>query len=126
GARAGALGLPPKATFRLAVVAGGALSEGRFGAVATSGASEALRALGDWNKAGGDARGWISLTASSLTAPHARRFGPRASFVVAGRRAGPELFALDARMASDNLALRAVGLGDVGQRRIGPGGLALT
>ena len=46
--------------------------------------------------------------------------------MIAGRRAGPDLFALDARVASENLAVRAWGLGDVGQRRVGPQGLQLT
>jgi translocation and assembly module TamB len=106
-------------------VAGGKLSEGQFGAVATSGAAEPLRALGAWTKDGGDARGRISLTASSLTAPFATRLGSEASFVLVGRRAGPDLFALEARLASENLSARAHGLGDLGQRRLGPQGLEL-
>ena len=70
--------------------------------------------------------GAVSLTASALTAPYAARFGPRASFVLAGRRAGSDLFAFDGRVASENLSLRATGLGDLGERRLGPQGLALT
>lgn len=126
GALAGALGLPSNQAFRLKVTAGGKTSEGRFNAVASSGATQPLKAQGAWAKDGGDARGVISLTASTLTAPYARRFGPAASFVIAGRRAGPDLFALDGRIASENLAVRARGLGDMGERRIGPQGLALT
>jgi len=126
GALAGALGLPSNRPFGLKVVAGGKLSEGQFGAVTTSGAAEPLRALGAWTKDGGDARGRIALTASSLTAPLAARLGPEASFVLVGRRAGPALFALEARLASANLSARAHGLGDLGQRRLGPEGLELT
>jgi translocation and assembly module TamB len=126
GALAGALGLPSNQAFTLKVTAGGTTSEGRFNAVASSGATQPLKAQGAWAKDGGDARGVISLTASTLTAPYARRFGPRVSFVIAGRRAGPDLFALDVRIASENLAVRARGLGDLGQRRIGPRGLAVT
>lgn len=126
GALAGSLGLPADQPFTFKAVAGGKTSEGQFGVVAGSGETEPLRALGSWSPSGGDARGRISLTASTLTAPYAKRFGPRASFVLAGRRAGPDLFALDARVASDNLSARARGLGDLGQRRIGPQGIEVT
>ncbi len=126
GALAGALGLPSNQAFTLKGIAGGKVSEGQFGVVAGSGAAEPLRALGSWTKDGGDARGRISLTASTITAPYARRFGPEASFVLTGRRAGPDQFALDGRVSVENLALRAWGLGDLGQRSIGPNGLELT
>jgi translocation and assembly module TamB len=126
GALAGALGLPSRQPFTLKASAGGRTSAGQFTAVAKSGAMRPLKAEGAWTKAGGDARGVISLTASTLTAPYARRFGPTASFVVAGRRAGADLFALDARVASENFGARAFGLGDLGQRRIGPQGLQVT
>ena len=126
GALAGAFGLPSNQAFTLQASANGKISEGRFIAVVGSGATQPLKAQGAWSKDGGDARGVISLTASTLTAPYAARFGPRASFVIAGRRAGPDLFALDARAAAQNLTVRARGLGDVGQRRVGPQGLELT
>ena len=126
GALAGALGLSSKEPFKFAIAAGGKLSEGRFGAVASSGASEPLRAQGTWTPAGGDAWGRISLTASSLTSPWARRLGPEARFVLVGRRAGLSLYALEARLASENVSLRVHGLGDLGQRRIGAQGLAVT
>ena len=126
GALAGALGLPPDRPFSLKVAAGGKLSEGRLTAVAASGATQPLRAVGAWNRQGGSAYGRVSLTASTLTAPYARRFGPDASFVIAGRRAGAALFALDARVGSANFNARALGLADVGQRRLGPQGLAVT
>jgi len=126
GALAGALGLPASQAFALKATANGKLSAGQFTAVASSGASQPLKAEGAWSKAGGDARGVVSLTASTLTAPYARRLGPRASFVLAGRRAGRDLFALDGRLASENLAVRVHGLGDLGQRRLAPQGLAVT
>jgi len=126
GALAGALGLPSRQPFLVEVTAGGRMSQGRFTAFANSGAVQAVRAVGDWTRDGGEARGVMSLTASSLTARYAERFGPRATFVLVGRRAGPDLFALEARAAAENLAFRAHGLGDLGQRRIGPQGLALT
>jgi translocation and assembly module TamB len=126
GALAGAFGLPSNQAFTLQAAASGKTSDGRFNAEVRSGASVPMKAQGAWTKDGGDARGVISLTASSLTAPYAQRFGPRASFVLAGRRAGPDLFALDARLASENLSVRARGLGDIGQRRIGPQGMDLS
>ncbi len=120
GALAGAMGLPSNQAFSVKAVAGGKISEGQFGVVAGTGTTEPLRAQGSWAKDGGDARGHISLTASTLTAPYARRFGSQASFVLAGRRAGPDIFALEARVSAENLALRARGLGDLGERRLGP------
>ena len=39
-------------------------------------------------------------------------------------RAGQDLFALDGRIASENLSVRATGLGDLGKRTLGPQGLA--
>jgi len=126
GALAGALGLPASQAFALKATANGKLSAGQFTAVASSGASQPLKAEGAWSKAGGDARGVVSLTASTLTAPYARRLGPQASFVLAGRRAGRDLFALDGRLASENLTVRVHGLGDLGQRRLAPQGLAVT
>jgi translocation and assembly module TamB len=126
GALAGSLGLPSRQPFVIRVAASGKMSEGRFAAIASSGAVRPLKAQGAWTKDGGVARGVISLTASSLTARYAERFGPSASFVLAGRKAGTDLFALDGRLASENLSARVQGLGDVGQRRIGPQGLALT
>ena len=126
GALAGAIGLSAKQPFLVEVTAGGKLSEGQFTAFANSGAVQPLRLQGAWTKDGGDARGAMLLTASALTAPYAERFGPRASFVLAGRRAGVDLFAFDGRVASENLSVRATGLGDLGRRTLGPQGLAVT
>jgi translocation and assembly module TamB len=126
GALAGAMGLPSRQPFVVRVAASGKTSAGQFTAVASSGTARPLKAQGAWTKDGGVARGVVSLTASALTARYADRFGPQASFVLAGRRAGPDLFALDGRVASENLSARVQGLGDVGQRRIGPQGLGLT
>ncbi len=126
GALAGALGLPSNQPFSLKVAAGGKVSEGRFTAVAASGAAEPLRAQGAWTPDGGVASGRISLTASTLTSGYAARLGPEASFVLAGRKAGPELFALDGRVSSQNLNLAAKGFGDLGKRTLGPQGLAIA
>ncbi|MBS0334176.1 MAG: translocation/assembly module TamB domain-containing protein, partial [Proteobacteria bacterium] len=123
GALAGAMGLPSKQPFIVEATATGSLSNGRFDAFANSGSTRVLKALGSWTPSGGVARGVASLTASSLTESYSRRFGPKVSFVLAGQQAGRDLFALDGRLASENLSLRARGLGDVGRGRIGPQGL---
>lgn len=125
GALAGALGLPAGQPFIVEATAGGSLPRGQFTAFANSGPVQAVKAEGVWSEAGGVARGVVSLTASTLTESYARRFGPRASFVLAGRKAGGDLYALDGRLAAENLRVRAFGLGDVGQRKIGGHGLEL-
>lgn len=69
--------------------------------------------------------GRLLLTASTLTAPYAERFGRDVLFGVAGRKAREGTFALDARLRSDAVTLRAWGEGDLGKRRFGPGGVRL-
>lgn len=123
GALAGALGLPAKQPFSLRIVAGGRTSQGSFTAVALTGTSRPLRAAGAWDQQQGRADGEVSLTASTLTQPFARRFGPEARFAVVGRKTGPGLYALQAQVAAENLAVTASGLGDIGERKIGPQGL---
>ena len=125
GALAGAMGLPSRQPFSLRVAASGRTSQGRFVAEALSGTARPLRAQGAWNQQQGQADGEMSLTASSLTAPYARRFGPQARFVVVGRKAGPGLFALQAQVSAENIAVTASGLGDIGERKIGPQGLSV-
>ncbi|MBS0362228.1 MAG: translocation/assembly module TamB, partial [Proteobacteria bacterium] len=126
GALAGAIGLPSKQPFIVEATAGGRLSNGQFDAFANSGSTRVLKALGSWTPSGGVARGQVSLTASALTDSYAHRFGPKVSFVLAGQQAGKELFALDGRLASENLNLRARGFGDVGKGRVGPRGLEIA
>lgn len=126
GALAGAVGLPANQPFSLKVAAGGRTSAGRFTAVAMSGNARPLEAQGDWNPAGGEAHGRAALTASRLTADWAERLGPEARFAISGRKAAPNLFDLKAEVASENLSLTAAGLGDLGTRKIGPQGIAVT
>ena len=126
GALAGALGLPARQPFLVEATASGKLSSGHFDAFANSGSTNMLKAVGSWTPSGGVARGFISLTASALTDRYAQRFGPRVSFVLAGQQAGKDLYALDGRLASENLDLRASGFGDLGKGAVGPQGLALT
>ena len=123
GALAGALGLPANRPFAVRVTALGKLAEGQFAAVAALGTDEPVRAQGSWTRDGGVGTARATLTASALTAPYARRLGSEATFVLAGERAGPGLFALDARVATADLKARAWGLGHLVDRRLGPQGL---
>lgn len=118
GALAGAIGLAPDRPFGLDIRADGTASQGRFTAKATSGAASPLVASGAWNPRGGEASGRILLTASRLTTGLAQRFGGDVRFGVTGRRTGPGVYALDARLASDALSLHAWGPGDLGKRRL--------
>ena len=126
GALAGALGLPSNQPFSLRVAAGGRTDQGRFQALALSGNTRPLEAQGTWDKTQGQASGRVSLTASALTAPFARRLGPEARFAITGRQAGPKLFALQAQASAENFAVAASGLGNLGTRTLGPQGLSLT
>lgn len=126
GALAGAIGLPSNQPFSLQVTASGRPSEGRFVADALSGRTRPLEAQGSWDREKGQAAGRVSLTASKLTAPLAQRFGPEAHFEIQGRKAGADLFALQAQATAENISLTASGLGDLGKRKIGPQGLQLT
>ncbi|HEV2531319.1 translocation/assembly module TamB domain-containing protein [Phenylobacterium sp.] len=126
GALAGAVGLPSNQPFSLQVDAGGRTAQGRFTALALSGALKPLEAQGSWSRDQGQARGYASLTASRLTAAWAQRFGPEARFEISGRKAGPSLFALQARVQAENLTLAASGLGNLGTRTLGPQGIGVT
>ncbi|WP_334164757.1 translocation/assembly module TamB domain-containing protein [Phenylobacterium sp.] len=126
GALAGALGLASDQPFALQAAADGAGSAGRFSAYATSGSLRPLQAQGAWTEAGGQASGRLSLTASTLTRRWAERLGPEVAFTVTGRKSGADLYALDGRFTAENLAVQAVGLGNLAERRLGPRGLTLT
>ncbi|MFN3522394.1 MAG: translocation/assembly module TamB domain-containing protein [Phenylobacterium sp.] len=125
GALAGALGLPADRRFAMSVHANGRMSSGKFTASATSGEATPLKASGAWSEQGGQADGRLSLTASELTRPLADRLGDEVSFMIYGRRTPGELFALDARVTSENVTAVARGQGDIGERRTGPAGVAV-
>jgi translocation and assembly module TamB len=126
GALAGALGLPTEQPFELKAAADGKTSEGRFTAVATSGTLRPLDARGAWTPEGGEASGRAVLTASTLTRRWAERFGARVAFGIAGRRSGRDLHALAGRFYADNASVRIDGLGNVMERRLGPGGATVV
>ena len=118
GALAGAVGLPADRPFRLDIRADGTPSQGRFTAIATTGGVAPLSAQGAWTPQGGEAGGRVLLTTSSLTKALAERFGTELRFGIAGRRSAPGVYALDARLRSEALTLRAWGPGDLGKRRL--------
>ncbi|WP_296599989.1 translocation/assembly module TamB domain-containing protein [Phenylobacterium sp.] len=125
GALAGAAGLPHDQPFRLAIRADGTVSTGQFSATATSGRLTPLYARGQWTPQGGQAGGRVLLVASSLTAPYAERVGRDVVFGIAGRKARPGAYALDARLKSNAVTLRAWGEGDLGKRALAPSGMRL-
>ncbi len=126
GALAGSLGLPTNQPFSLQVQAKGEGPQGRFTALATSGAIKPVEASGAWNKQGGSAQGRVLLNASTLTKELVERLGPEARFTISGREAGASLYDLDAQVTSANLAVTAKGKANLGERRTGPGGVAVT
>ena len=126
GALAGALGLPADQAFDLKIIANGGSPQGRFSAVAISGATRPLDATGAWNAQGGSARGRIQLSASSLTTDLVGRLGPEVRFDVTGRKAEASLFDLTANLGSDNLTVAAAGKANLGERRTGPAGVKIT
>ncbi|MDO8323366.1 MAG: translocation/assembly module TamB domain-containing protein [Phenylobacterium sp.] len=126
GALAGAAGLPVDQAFDLKARADGKMSAGKLTAVVTSGAATPLEMQGAWTPEGGQAKGRLDLTASTLTRKLSARLGPQALFVITGARAEPGLHDLTARVQSANLTLVARGKGNIGERRTGPKGLALT
>ena len=126
GALAGALGLAPEQPFLLHVNAKGEASTGRFTVLAESGASRPVDASGVWGPEGGSAQGRVKLAASTHTQPLVARLGPLVQFVVTGRKAEQGLFDLQADLTSDNVAVTAKGKANLGERRAGPQGVALT
>lgn len=123
GALAGSLGLPADRPFELSVRAGGALSGGRFNVRATSGATAPLVSDGAWTPKGGQAKGRLDLTASTLTAPLAARFGPEARFQISGIESTGDDFALEGRLLTEAVTVQVRGLGNPGKLKLAPGGL---
>ncbi|MDP1736556.1 MAG: translocation/assembly module TamB domain-containing protein [Caulobacter sp.] len=126
GALAGSLGLRSDQPFALSARANRVKGVGQFSLLATSGAATPAQATGGWTKAGGSARGRISLGASTLTTRYARRFGDVVSFSGTGRRVKAGVYALDGRADSETLSVTVKGEGDPAKRKAGPKGLAVT
>lgn len=126
GAMAGLLGLPADRPFRLNVDAEGRSREGRFKAIAQSGATTPLEASGGWNTLGGRAVGRWSLGASQLTVPFAQRLGDEVAFDIQGQGLEGGLQLVTARLTAENLTARAVGQIDPGKRRTGSEGLSIV
>ncbi len=147
GALAGAMGLRADQPFGVRIDAGGAMAAGRLGAVLVSGATRPVEIDGAWTPTGGSVRGRVLLTASTLTQGYADRIGPEVAFDASGVKAAPgvrpglklplrlgpkskapstDLFDLTLKASAANLSLIAQGRGNLGQRTLGPEGVALS
>jgi translocation and assembly module TamB len=117
GALAGVLGLPTAKAFNLDAKAGGDVDAGLLKLMAASGDERIAEADGAWTKAGGSAKGWVSLAASRWTASYLQALGPRLSFNVQQGRADHGGKQILAQLAADNLSLSLAGLVDTAKRR---------
>lgn len=125
GALAGSLGFDPRLPFALNAKISGEISKGRFNVDTRLGGTQPLTASGAWTPQGGSASGVAVLSASTLTAPYGARFGNVARFDISGAKADRGFFDLRAKVEGENLSLTARGLGDIGDKKIGAGGLTL-
>ncbi len=125
GALGGSLGFDPRQPFALNARISGEISKGHFDVDTRLGATQPLKASGAWTPQGGTASGVAILSASTLTAPYGARFGEVARFDISGAKANGGFFDLRAKIEGDNLSLTARGLGDIGDKQLGPGGLVL-
>lgn len=125
GALAGSLGFDPRLPFALKAKISGEISQGRFEIDTQLGGRQPLKGAGAWTPQGGSASGTAVLSASTLTAPYGARFGDVARFEISGAKAERGFYDLKAKIGADNLTLTARGLGDIGERKLGPGGLTL-
>ena len=126
GALAGSLGLATNRNFSLDVTARGRQRVGDFTMAVRSGELQAAEARGRWTSAGGEARGRISLAASTLLTPYQALIGPEVRFQVDGRNLSKTLYALDVAAGGDKAAVTAIGDIDPNRRSVGPHGLRLA
>ena len=126
GALAGALGLATDHDFALNLDAHAKRRVGGFDLSATSGDAPAAEATGRWTQAGGDARGRISLAASTLLAPYQALIGPEVRFQVAGRAVTRDLYALDLAAGGEKAAITATGDVDPARKATGAKGVKLA
>ena len=112
GAFAGALGLRADQPFSVTAKAAGSNSTGRLDARIITGRTVPLDAHGAWTAEGGAVAGRVLLSASSLTAPYVRMFGPDALAAVAARRARDGRYGVAGRLQAANLVVVAQGPAD--------------
>lgn len=126
GALSGALGLDVKQPFDLTAVATGTVHQGRFEASSHSGKLVPVGGKGAWSPSGGGAALSLDLSASRLTRNYAEMIGPHAYLVVGAAKSPTGLQAIDLKAGGEALKLTARGEVDIGKKRAGPKGLALT
>jgi translocation and assembly module TamB len=116
GGIAGSLGLAADQPFVLSVHLSGATSNGRFNAIARSGADTPLTAQGAWTPNGGQVDGRLMLEQSRWTKGWANAFGPQAQIALSAKRRDKANYDLDAHLQTDNLSLAAHGPADIAKR----------
>lgn len=113
GPIAGAMGYSPDLPFVAAVRSGGDPLKpgvGSFDAVVRTGTFTPLKADGRWDDQLVQASGYITFAGSDLLKPYADRFGPSASFNLAGRQTTGDRFGIGLGLRTENLTVRAQGL----------------
>jgi translocation and assembly module TamB len=126
GALAGALGLGTDRDFALNLDAHAKHQVGGFDLIALSGGVRAADATGRWTKDGGEARGRVSLAASTLLAPYQALIGPEVRFQADGRAVTKELYALNLAAGGDKAAITATGVVDPARQITGARGVKLA
>ncbi len=126
GVLAGSLGLDPRQPFFLDARAHGSPKTGWFTLSSAVGAQVPATAQGRWTPDGGQASGTADLAASRWLIPWRDRLGPTATFTLAARHLGGDLYHAELTARGATLALAAAGQVDPGRWRTGPAGLALA
>ena len=126
GALAGALGLATDRDFALNLSAHARHRVGGFDLIALSGDQRAADATGRWTKAGGNARGRISLAASTLLKSYQTLIGPEIRFQAEGRAVTKDLYALEVAAGGDKAAATASGVVDPTRQATGARGMRVA
>ncbi|MFM8941016.1 MAG: hypothetical protein ACKOEY_13705, partial [Phenylobacterium sp.] len=125
GAIAGALGLPSRDSFRLTLLADGAVERGRLEAELSSGSLRPVLIEGGWTPEDGQLSGEVDLSASTLTRPLSERIGKvlRLRGQAKGLREGPGRYEARLSLSTDAAEFSLAGPVDLEARRTGPEGL---
>ncbi len=121
GAIAGSLGLPADQPFSASAHASGSIQAGRLDAALVTGARTPIWAHGAWTRGGGAVGARVSLTASTLTTPYARMFGPEVVAGVALHPAPRGLSDVALVARGQNLNLSIQGTADLERLKAAPG-----
>ena len=117
GALAGVLGLPVARALNIDAKAGGDVVQGSSRFLAYSGDTPIGQAAGEWSKAGGGVQGWVSLAASTWTAPLQHALGPQLDFAFQHAEVKGAERDVVLKLFSDNAALSLAGRLDLDHHR---------